>query len=186
MGGQVFVSRQLTGPLGTHYSVIIRVVGMKQVHLLKYYPLLLMVMDIGYISRFFIGGDHHADMAQHIIGPAVMVGIVGIVPEQDITRYWNSRLVDQSFVAEGLMDPLGASSIVFIEILGQVYPGFKVYSPDNSGAVHLESRAVDCQIGSSLSPVGRINKLLLLLADTRAGGCTGAWTWAWVFYWSDA
>ena len=96
MGGQIFVSGQLTGPLGTHYSVIVRVVGVKQVHLLKDYPPLLVMMDIGYISRLFIGGDHHAYMAQHVIGPAVMVGIVGIVPEQDITGHWNSRSVYKS------------------------------------------------------------------------------------------
>ncbi len=155
---------------------------MKQVHLLKDYPLLLVVMDIGYISRFFIRVDHHSDMAQHIIGPAVMVGIVGVVPEQDITRYWNSRFVNQPFIAEGLMDPLGATALVFIEILGQVYPGFIVYSPDNSGAVHPESLAVDGNIGSSLCPVCCINKLLLLLADTLGGAWACGSTWA--YYWT--
>ena len=57
MGGQIFVSGQLTGPLGTHYSVIVWVVGMKQVHLLKDYPPLLVMMDIDHIPGLLIGGD---------------------------------------------------------------------------------------------------------------------------------
>ena len=132
MGSQVFVSRQFTCPLGTHYSVVVRVIGMKQVHLLKDYPLLLVMMYIDHISRLFIGGDHHADMTQHIIGAAGMVGIVGVVPEQYIAWHWNGRLIYESFIAEGLMNPLSATATVFIEILSQVYPCFEVDSPYHS------------------------------------------------------
>ena len=85
------------------------------------------------------------------------------------------------------MDPHCSAALVFIEILGQVYPGFKIYGSDHSGAVHLESMTVDCQIVPSLCPVGSIHQLLLLLADTGtvcvfyltdggSGACTGICT----------